>query len=70
MKCTSTDVGIDDIYQANKNETASTALFHLGTYYEALTQNVRGLEFSYTPKTAALRNFDFKLLLNILGNQC
>ena len=61
--------GIDDIYQANRNETASTALFHLDTYYEAFTQNVRGLEFSYTPKTAALGNFDFKLLLNILRNE-
>ena len=60
---------IDDIYQANRNETASTALFHLGTYYEAITQYVRGPEFSYTPKTAALGNFDFKLLLNILCNE-
>ncbi len=30
--------GIDDIHQANQIETASTALFHLGTHYEAFTQ--------------------------------
>ena len=58
---------IDDIYQAYRNETASTTLFHLGTYYEAFIQNVRGQQFSYTQKTAALLYLDLELLLNILA---
>ncbi len=59
--------GIDDIYQANRHETASTALFHLGTYYEAFIQKVRGQQVSYTHKTAAFLYLDLEFLLNILA---